>query len=83
MPASIVFATAYAAFYNVSPHIGVASSVIIALFILSPFVVGYMAYVILKHGQPSPHTFDEKFYDDLDTWRAGKGPASVLPNPEA
>lgn len=76
VPAAIAVATAYVAFYHISPHIGVASSVTIALFFLSPFVVGYMAYVILKHGEPSPHTFEEKFYDDLSTWRAGKGPAS-------
>lgn len=76
VPATIAVATAYVAFYHISPHIGVASSVIVALFFLSPFVVGYMAYVILKQGEPSQHTFEEKFYDDVDTWRAGKGPAS-------
>jgi hypothetical protein len=36
------------------------------MFILSPFVVIYMAYVILKYGKPSKHTFEERFYEDHD-----------------
>ena len=74
VPVTIAVATAYAAFYQVAPFVGVATGVIIALFLLSPFVVCYMAYVILKYGEPSSHTFEEKFYDDLDYWRNGKAP---------
>lgn len=73
VPATIAVATAYAAFYQVSPFIGVATGVIIILWLLSPFVVCYMAYVILKYGEPSSHTLEEKFYDDLDYLRHGKG----------
>ena len=69
VPASIAVATAYAAFYQVAPFVGIATGVIIALFVLSPFVVCSMAYVIVKYGEPSSHTFEEKFYDDLDHWR--------------
>lgn len=76
VPATIAVVTAYAAFYQVAPFVGVATGVIIALWLLSPFVVCYMAYVILKYGEPSPHTFEERFYDDLDYWRNGKRPVS-------
>ena len=56
--------TMYAAFYQISPSIGVAPVFIIALYLLSPFVVPYMAYVILKYGEPSGYTFEERLYDD-------------------
>lgn len=45
---------------------GIPDEFIIAMFILSPIVVIYMAYVILKYGKPSDHTFEERFYDDYD-----------------
>ena len=76
VPATIAAATAYAACYQLTPFVGVSTGVIIALWMLSPFVVCYMAYVILKYGKPWPHTFEEKFYDDLDYWRNGKAPVS-------
>ena len=41
------------------------------MFLLSPFVVIYMAYTILKYGKPSKFTFDEKFYDDHEYMRNG------------
>jgi len=42
------------------------------MFFLSPFLVLYMGYVILKYGKPSGSTFDERFYDDWDYRRNGK-----------
>ena len=66
-PAVIIFiATLYLLFFHASPVLDVPNWVIIALFILSPIVVIYMAYVILKYGKASGHTFEEKFYDDYD-----------------
>ena len=66
-PAVIIFlATLYLLFFHASPILDAPNWVIIALFILSPFVVIYMAYVILKYGKPSQHTFEERFYDDYD-----------------
>ena len=62
----IAFATLYLIIFHLSPYIGAAEEAIIAMFILSPFIVIYMAYVILKYGKPSGHTFDERFYDDYD-----------------
>jgi hypothetical protein len=67
----IAIATAYAAFYNLTPFIGVSDHVIIGLYLFSPFLVVRMAYVIVRYGEPSRHTFTERFYDDLDYWRNG------------
>lgn len=62
----ITLATLYLLLFHSSPFIGIPDEFIIAMFILSPFIVIYMAYVILKYGKPSGHTFEERFYDDFD-----------------
>jgi len=62
----IALSTLYLIIFQVSPYIGIPDEAIIAMFILSPFVVIYMAYVILKYGKPSKHTFEERFYEDHD-----------------
>ena len=62
----ITIATLYLFFFNLSPYINVPDEFIIAMFILAPFVLIYMAYVVLKYGKPSKFTFDERFYDDVD-----------------
>lgn len=54
----------FAVIYHAAPFIGLPDRVIIGMFILSPFLVVYMAYVILKYGKPSSHTFDERWYED-------------------
>jgi hypothetical protein len=66
-PAIIIsFSTLYLILFQLSPYIGVPEEAIIAMFILSPFIVIYMAYVILKYGKPSKYTFEERFYEDHD-----------------
>ena len=62
----IILATLYVLLFHSSPLIGIPDEFIIAMFILSPIVVIYMAYVILKYGKPSGHTFEERFYEDYD-----------------
>jgi hypothetical protein len=62
----IAFAALFVVLYNASPYIGIPDEAIIAMFILSPVVTIYMAYVILKYGRASQHTFEERFYDDYD-----------------
>jgi hypothetical protein len=66
LPFVIGAVTVYAAFYQLAPFLSVPTSLIIVLFLFSPFVVTCMAYVILKYGTPSTNTFEEKFYDDCD-----------------
>jgi len=66
-PTIVIFlATLYVLLFHSSPFMGIPDELIIAMFILSPFIVIYMVYVVLKYGKPSAHTFEEKFYDDYD-----------------
>lgn len=62
----IAIATLYLVIFQSAPLIGIPDEAIIAMFILSPFIVIYMVYVVLKYGKPSGHTFEERFYDDYD-----------------
>lgn len=39
--------------YHSAPFIGIPAEVIALMFVLSPFVVLWMVYSILKHGKPS------------------------------
>lgn len=72
VPLVVTLVTAYLVFYQLAPYIGVGENTIILMFLLSPFLVIAMVYVILKYGEPSKFTFDEKFYDDWDYTRNGK-----------
>ena len=63
VPVVITLVTAYAIFFNVAIYTGMSDSLIFTMFFLSPFLVIYMVYVILKYGKPSGHSFDERFYD--------------------
>ena len=73
----IAVATLYALAFHVVIFTGVSDQIIFAMFAFSPFVVLYMAYVILKNGKPSPYTFEEKFYDDFDYFRNGREKLNV------
>ncbi len=72
VPLVIFIATLYALFFQATPFIGIPDDVIFAMFLLSPFIVLYMVYVVLKFGKPSSYTFEERFYDDYDYMRNGK-----------
>jgi hypothetical protein len=67
--AVISFATLYLVIFQLAPFIRMSDKIIIAMFILSPFIVVYMVYTVLKDGKPSQNTFDEKFYEDHDYLR--------------
>ena len=68
----VTIVTLYLILFQASPFIGFSDIVIFIMFCLSPFIVTYMVFVILKNGEPSKHTFDEKFYDDFDYKRNGR-----------
>ena len=72
VPVAIFIATLYALLFQATPYIGIPDDVIFGMFLLSPFIVLYMVYVILKYGKPSSYTFEERFYDDYDYVRNGK-----------
>ena len=66
-PAIVIsLATLYLLFFKASSYIGLPDEAIIAMFILAPFIVIYMVYVILRYGRPSKFTFEERFYEDHD-----------------
>jgi hypothetical protein len=62
----IMTATIYAIIFNASPFIGIPEEITFTMFVFSPFVLIYLAYVVLKHGKPSGNTFEERWYDDLE-----------------
>ena len=64
--AIIILVSLFALLYQLSPYIGFSEKAIFSMFLLSPILMIYMVYAILKSGQPSEYTFDERFYDDLD-----------------
>jgi hypothetical protein len=66
VPFAILSSTLFVFFYNLSPYLGIPDSIIFAMFLISPFIVIYMVYIVLKFGTPSKYTFEERFYDDLD-----------------
>ena len=72
LPVVISIVALYALFFQLTPFIGTPVNIIFGMFFLSPFLVIYMAYVILKYGKPSRYTFEERFYDDYDYIRNGK-----------
>jgi len=71
VPLIINLVTLYAIIFQVAVLTAVNEKIIFILFFLSPLPVAYMVYVILKHGKPSGHNFDERFYDDWDYVRNG------------
>jgi hypothetical protein len=64
--------TIYALLYQLAILMGAGDELIFTMFSLSPFLVGYMVYVILKYGVAPKETFDEKFYCDWDYRRNGR-----------
>ena len=67
----VTLVTLFAIFFQLSPTLGVPDRLIYAMFIIAPFLLIFMVYTILKHGEPSGKTFDEQFYDDWDYKRNG------------
>ena len=62
----ITLATLYVLLFRSSPLMGIPDEFIIAMFILSPIVLIYRVYVVLKYRNPSGHAFEERFYEDYD-----------------
>jgi len=62
----VIAVTIFAVIYNVLPFFEVGDCLIMLLFSISPIAVIWMAYRILKYGTPSKHTWEEKFYEDVE-----------------
>ena len=68
----VLIVTLYAIFFQITPYLGISEEIIWFMFFLSPFLVIWMGYNIMKNGKPSRNTFDEYFYDDWDYKRNGR-----------
>jgi hypothetical protein len=76
----IYFVTAVLFAYSILSQFYPDSIVIVMVFALSPFLITWMVYKVLKDGQPSARTFDEYFYDDIDIRRLTVKEASEYPD---
>jgi len=63
----ITLVTLYLLIFKASPYLGIPDNIIMLMFAFSPFLIIYMVYVVLKFGKPSPHSFEERFYEDIET----------------
>lgn len=69
--AVVSLVTLYALLYQSAILMSVTDGLILSLFALSPFLVIYMVYVVLKYGNPVTDTFEDRFYCDSDYKRTG------------
>jgi ABC-type transport system involved in cytochrome bd biosynthesis fused ATPase/permease subunit len=60
-----VFSTAYLVLLLILVLIGYADSAALLL-ILSPLLVIWLVYIVLRYGEASGRTFDKYFYDDAN-----------------
>jgi hypothetical protein len=74
------FVTIYLVFFQSAPYVDIPADIIVTMFFLSPFLVIGMVYTVLKYGEPSKDTFEEKFYDDFDYKRNGKEELTMQEN---
>ena len=65
----IYFTTAVLFAYTILAQFYPDAMVIVLVFALSPFLLTWMVYKILKDSEPSTRTFGEYFYDDIDIHR--------------
>jgi hypothetical protein len=62
----ISFTSIYLVVYTILAYLSVLQDVVVIMFVLSPFLVIWMVYRVLKDGKPSGRSFSEYFYDDVD-----------------
>jgi hypothetical protein len=72
VPLTVGLVTFYAILFQVAIYTSFPDNIIFGMFFLAPFLVLYMAYVMLKYGKPSAYNFEEKFYDDVNIVRHGR-----------
>ena len=61
--------TAFLLIFTLLSQIEACIPYLVYVFMLSPFIVIWMVYRVLKDGVPSERSFDEYFYDDVDIKR--------------
>ncbi len=60
----LLLSTAYVLIYATTPH-WTAEYITASMYLLSPLVVLYLVWIVLKKGVPSELTFEEAFYEDF------------------
>jgi len=68
---AITVATLFLAVFQAARFITMPSELTVAMFLMSPFVMVLLVLVVLKYGEPSHFTFNERFYDDHNYKRNG------------
>ncbi len=68
----LLVATFYLLVYTLSAALPIHLAIPLALFSLSPVVVIWMVYRVLKDGEASELTFEEAFYEDHAYRRVGQ-----------
>jgi RsiW-degrading membrane proteinase PrsW (M82 family) len=68
---AITVVTLFLAVFQSARFITMPQELIIAMFLMSPFVMLLLVLIVLKYGEPSKYTFDDRFYDDHDYKRNG------------
>lgn len=57
--------TVYLILYTILHLAGVSLFILMPMFSVSPFLVIWMVYKVLKNGKPSSKTFEDQFYEDF------------------
>lgn len=60
-----IFSTIYLLVFALVVGIGYGDMAM-GMFLLSPLLVLWLVYTVLRFGEPSGRTFDEYFYDDVN-----------------
>jgi hypothetical protein len=68
---AILLATLFLAVFQSARFIALPEELTIAMFLMSPFLLVLLVLIILKYGEPSIFTFNERFYDDHKYRRNG------------
>ncbi len=66
---AILVSTFFTLIYAMLPPMGVSYSIVFLAFIIANFLLLRMVYIILKFGKESSKTFQDHFYDDIDSRR--------------
>jgi hypothetical protein len=63
---SVVFATLYLLVFTFLPFTPIPKEYLFFMFSISPMVVIYMVYDVLRHMEPCPHTLEDRQYADQE-----------------
>ena len=61
----VAFTVLFALIYNLAPLWNVPIEALAVGFVLAPFIILYMVWVVLRYGKPSRHTFNDRYYEDI------------------